>query len=130
MFKTFPNNRPVWPHQMSLINCGTLYRSQWQSYKIVMNRADTEWIPLLEQSAGRAMEAGDLKRALFLQDDVLRLNPKRATAYSNMALILARMGKTIEAKRAVKNALGLDSTLTQAQDLAREIQKLESGGAK
>jgi len=130
MFKSFPNNRPVWPHQMSLINCGTLYRSQWQSYKIVMNRADVEWIPLLEQSAGRAMEAGDLKRALFLQDDVLRLNPKRATAYSNMALILARMGKTVEAKRALENALELDSTLTQAQDLAREIQKLESGGAK
>ncbi|MBL0062311.1 MAG: hypothetical protein IPP40_12705 [bacterium] len=130
MFKTFPNNRPVWPHQMSLINCGNLYHSQWQAYKIVMNRADLEWIPLLEQAAGRAIEAGDLKRALFLQDDVLRLNPKRATAYSNMALILARMGKSAEAKRAVENALELDSTLIQARDLAREIQTLESGGAK
>lgn len=122
MLKTFPNNRPVWPHRMTLLNCGSLYQSQWRLYQIVMNRADPEWIPLLEQAAGRATQAGDFKRALFLQNDVLRLNPARAEAHHNLAIVLARMDKKYDALKAVQQALSLDSTLTQAKSLLRRLE--------
>lgn len=126
LIKTFPNNKPVWPHKMTLVNCGNLYRSQWRLYQIVMNRADPEWIPLLEKEAGRATQAGDNKRALFLQNDIVRLNPNRAEAHHNMAVALARLGKNYDALKAVERALEIDSTLRPAQALRDRLQAAEA----
>lgn len=119
---TFPDNRPIWPHRMTITNSGAVYKSQWRTYQLYMNRSDTTWIPILENAAAHSMQAGQDKRALFLLDDVLRLAPDRATTHSNMALLLARLGKSVEAKRAVARALELDSTLVQAQELARQLE--------
>lgn len=127
LLKTFPDNKPVWPHRMTIVNCGNLYRSQWRMYQIVMNRSDPEWIPLLEQGSAKAVQSGDNMRALFLQDDILRIAPNRAETHSNMGLILARMGKTLDAKLAVERALKLDSTLIQSKALLR---RLEAGETK
>ncbi len=119
--RTFPDNRPVWPHRMTIVNSGNLYMTHWRLYQLVMNRADPDWVPLLETSAGRALQAGDNKRALFLQDDIVTLVPDRASAHSNFALLLARMGKTQEAQTAVRRALELDSTLAEALELANQL---------
>jgi len=124
--QTFPDNRPVWPHKMSIFNFGSLCKSQWRLYQLVMNRADPAWIPLLEGAADRAMQRGEMKRALFLQDDVLRIDPSRAKAHSNMAVIHAQMGKTFEAKAAAMRALELDSTLSQARELLHRLEAAEA----
>lgn len=127
--QTFPENKPVWPHRMTVINSGNLWRTQWRLYQLVMNRADPEWIPLLEAEAARAMRAGDNRRALFLQDDALVLNPARAESHSNLALLLARLNKRDEAQRAVARALELDSTLVAARELARQLGLPESSAS-
>jgi len=127
--QTFPDNKPVWPHRMTIVNSGNLYKTQWRLYQLVMNRADPAWVPLLEDAAGRAMLSGKHKLALFLQDDVVTLTPERAASYSNFALILARAGKLDEARTAVTHALELDSTLTAAQELARQLASGIAAGA-
>lgn len=127
--QTFPQNKPVWPHRMSVVNCGGLWRTQWRLYQLVMNRADPEWIPLLETEAVRAMRAGDNRRALFLQENALVLNPARAESHSNLALLLARLNKHEEAQRAVGRALELDSTLASARELARQLGLPESSAS-
>lgn len=130
LIHTFPENKPVWPHRMTVINCGNLYKSQWRMYQLVMNRADPAWIPLLEGASGQAMNSGDFKRALFLQDDVLRIDPNRAIAHSKLGLILAGMGKSYDAKKAVERALELDSTLSQARELGVRLDQLPAGATK
>lgn len=127
--QTFPKNKPVWPHRMSVVNCGSLWRTQWRLYQLVMNRADPEWIPLLETEAARAVQSSDNRRALFLQDAALVLNPALAEAHSNLALLLARMNKPDEARQAVARALELDSTLLPARELARQLGLPESASS-
>ncbi|MBK6764832.1 MAG: tetratricopeptide repeat protein [bacterium] len=129
LVKTFAENKPVWPHRMTVINCGNLWRQQWRLYRLVMNRSSTDWIPLLEQAAGHTMEAGDNKRALFMQEAALSLNPGRAEAHSNLALLLARLGKYAEAERAVGRALEVDSTLAPALELARQLRQRGSSSS-
>jgi hypothetical protein len=126
LVKTFPENKPVWAHRMSIVNSGNLYRTQWRIYQLVMNRADKNWIPLLEEAAGKAMLRGDERRALFLQDGAVRLDELRAESHSNMALILARSGKTEEAKSAALRALAIDSTLSPTQELLRQLEAVPS----
>lgn len=130
MVLTFPDNRPVWPHRMTIVNSGNLYRTQWRLYQLVMNRADPTWIPLLEAEAARAMQQGDNRRALFLQDDALVLDMSRAEAHSNLGLLLARMGKHDDARRAVMRALALDSTLSQARELLHQLDSAPVDASK
>ncbi len=130
MVLTFPDNRPVWPHRMTIVNSGNLYRTQWRLYQLVMNRADPTWIPLLEAEAARAMQQGDNRRALFLQDDALVLDMSRAEAHSNLGLLLARMGKHDDARRAVTRALALDSTLSQARELLHQLDSVPVDASK
>lgn len=130
MVLTFPDNRPVWPHRMTIVNSGNLYRTQWRLYQLVMNRADPTWIPLLEAEAARAMQQGDNRRALFLQDDALVLDMSRAEAHSNLGLLLARMGKHDDARRAVTRALALDSTLSQAKELMHQLDSVPVDASK
>lgn len=122
LIKTFPENKPVWARQMIIINSGSFYRTQWRVYQLVMNRGDANWIPLLEEAAEKAMLRGDDRRALFFQEDVVNLDTTRAEAHSNMALLLARMGKRYEAKSAALRALELDSTQAQTRELFRQLE--------
>ncbi|MCB9367345.1 MAG: hypothetical protein H6506_01525 [Calditrichaeota bacterium] len=124
--QTFPQNKPVWPHKMAIVNAGNLYRTQWRLYQLVMNRGDRAWIPLLEAEAARLMQTGETKRALFVQEDALALDTSRAEAHSNLGLLLARMGKTEEARAAVARALAMDSTLSQAAELSRQLEQVQA----
>lgn len=129
LIKTFPDNKPVWPHRMTVINSGVFWRQPWRLYRLVMNRSSADWIPLLEQGAGQAMQSGDNRRALFMQEAALALDTGRAEAHSNLALLLGRLGMNAEAERSVARALAIDSTLAPAHELARQLRQPESSSS-
>ena len=114
---TFPAGKPVWPHRMTLYEAHVPYRSVWRIYELVMNRGDTLWAPLLEAEAGSEMLAGRGEKALSLQREAVALTPASAQSHHNLALILAGLGRTEEARAEVERALMINPDLTAARRL-------------
>ena len=120
--KSFPQALPVWPHRMTVFQAGTLYKTQWRVYELVMNRQDTTWSEVLQAEAGALLREGKAGSALTLQREAAELTPGSASAHHNLALILADLGEMNEARAEAARALDLDSTLTEASRLWEDLK--------
>ena len=113
----FPDAKPVWPHRMTVLNAGSLYKTQWRVYELVVNAQDSAWTGILQAEAGALLREDSTDRALRFQREVVTLAPSSAQAHHNLALILSRAGMINEARTEVGRALELDSTLREARQL-------------
>ncbi len=113
----FPNAKPVWPYRMTVFQAQTTFRSVWRIYELVINRGDSLWAPILEAEAGRRMLSGNTADALALQQEAVALVPGFAQGHHNLALLLAGLGRTEEARAEVRRALEINPGLAAARRL-------------
>jgi tetratricopeptide (TPR) repeat protein len=102
---------------MTVFTARAPFRSVWRIYELVMNRTDTLWAPLLEAEAGRRLLQKLPAAALPLQRDAVALTPLSAQSHHNLALILAALGQTSEARAEVRRALELNPALDASRCL-------------
>jgi tetratricopeptide (TPR) repeat protein len=109
----FPAGKPVTPIQMDVIQTRSFYKTWWRIYELVMNRKDSRWAGILESEAGALMRDHQAENALRLQREAVEIAPHSAESRSNLALILAEVGRRDEARAEARAALEMDSTLTE-----------------
>ncbi len=124
--ETFPEAKPVWPHRMTVLNAGTLYKTQWRVYELVVNAKDSSWAGVLQAEAGALLRENRLEEALALQQEAVKITPDSADVHHNLALILSSLGQQEEARTEVARALELDEELTAAQRLREELNRQRS----
>jgi hypothetical protein len=115
--QAFPKAKPVWPYRMTVIQAGSLYKTPWRVYELVMNRADSGWVEVLENEAGQLMLANKPEQALRLEEDAVTLAPQAAKVHHNLALILAGLGRRDDARREAEAAMALDPSLAEPRRL-------------
>jgi tetratricopeptide (TPR) repeat protein len=124
--EAFPDAKPVWPHRMTVLNAGSLYKTQWRVYELVVNAQDTAWTGILQAEAGSLLKEDRAEAALKLQREAVDLSPESASAHHNLALILSQLGQINEARTEVVRALDLDPSLKEAERLQEALS--DSGG--
>ncbi len=121
--ETFPEGKPVWPHRMTVLNAGTLYKTQWRVYELAVNAKDSSWAGVLQAEAGALLRENRLEEALELQREAVTITPDSADVHHNLALILSSLGQREEARTEVARALELDEELMAAQRLRAELNR-------
>ena len=120
--QTFPNAKPVRPYHMTVLRAGTLYKTTWRIYELVMNREDSLWAGILEREAGRFVIERRLDRALHFQREAVAVAPGSAQVHNNLALILAAVGDTTGAREEAGTAVKLNPDLREPRRLLDMLQ--------
>jgi hypothetical protein len=115
--EAFPEGKPAWPYRMTVLRAGTFYKTPWRVYELVMNRKDSLWAGVLEAEAGQLMLAKKPEAALRLEREAVDVTPGSAQCHHNLALILAQLGQTEEARAEAQIALDLNSSLAEPKRL-------------
>ena len=121
--KTFPDARPVRPYRMTVVQAGSIYKTQWRVYELAMNAQDTLWAAILQAEAGTLLSEDNAERALALQEEAVDLVSRSAQAHHNLALVLMRLGRTNEARAEAARALEIDPELREAQNLWADLSR-------
>ncbi|HEY3296809.1 MAG TPA: hypothetical protein VGL38_15365 [bacterium] len=120
--QTFPDAKPVWPYRMTLLRPGTLYKTTWRIYELVMNRGDSLWAGLYEAEAGRFTQERQLDAALKMEREAVAIAPGSAQCHNNLALILAARGDISAARDEATIALQLAPDLKESRRLLDMLQ--------
>lgn len=125
--QAFPDAKPVWPHEMTVFRAGTLYKTQWRIYELVMNRSDSLWAQILETEAGRLMTNSQPESALRLEREAVAVAPGSAPVHNNLALILAALGDTSQARDEASIALQLNPDLREPRRILEMLHSPIAG---
>ena len=119
--RSFPGGKPVAVHRMTVTQARSLYRTFWRTYELTMNRGDSLWAPILESEAGRLLWDHRPENALRLQTEAIRLASHSASGHSNLALIYAALGESLQARGEAVLALSLDPSLEEPRRLLERL---------
>ncbi|MDD5087953.1 MAG: hypothetical protein PHI18_04025 [bacterium] len=121
--ETLSASAPVTTARKTFLQAKSLYTTWWLIHTLAMNRDDPKWAEMLETAAGEWMLEGRKEDALRFQREAVRIAPDSAATRHNLALILAELGRTEEARAEAEAARALNPDLEPTRRLLEMLQE-------
>lgn len=120
--QAFPDAKPAVPVRITFLQAKAFYTTQWRIYELALTAGDSLWSELFEKSAGEWLAESGTDDALRFQREAVRLMPLTAERHQNLAVILAQLGKTADARIAAETALALNPNLEEPRRLLNLLE--------
>ncbi|MFZ5432800.1 MAG: tetratricopeptide repeat protein [Calditrichota bacterium] len=120
--QAFPDAKPAVPVRITFLQAKAFYTTQWRIYELALTAGDSLWSELFEKSAGEWLAESGTDDALRFQREAVRLMPLTAERHQNLAVILAQLGKTADARIAAETALTLNPNLEEPRRLLNLLE--------